>query len=428
MSGAPIAARSGRFRDVSRDALVERIVASPAFLKSARMRELLVFLCERALEGGDQAVRESEIGAAVFGRQPGYDTTQDPLVRVQVSQLRKRLQQYFENEGKEEPVIVEIPRGTYTPVFLKRQTEEIAAPPAIETAPASPARVSRLTLFCAGLAAISLAVAVWALLRHQPTPEASAAPTVNRLWSQFLENGQPACILISDPGLLMFENLVRRGLSLTEYRNKEFEQIAQAQIADPVRRDDALNVMVAPFSHKGDSQLVATLAVLNAAHRARSDVVPARDFEVSYLRSHNVIMLGSRLSNPWMEMFESQLNFRSVIPDTPDHIYFQNSEVRPGESKAYHLDWGRSGYCRVALLPNPNHNGNVLLISGTDMAATEAGGAFITGEPWVRLLRSTLGLRDRAPFPAFEILLKVDYLARNAAPRFSIAGWRRPKP
>lgn len=428
MSGAPIASRARRFRDLSRDALVERIVTSPAFLKSARMRELLVFLCERALEDGDHAVRESEIGAAVFGRQPGYDTTQDPLVRVQVSQLRKRLQQHFENEGKEEPVIVEIPRGTYTPVFLKRQTEKIAIPPAIEAASASQARVNHMTLFFAGLAVISSAVAVWVLFRPQPTPEASAAPNVNRLWSQFLENGKPACILISDPALLMFENMVRRGLSLTEYRNKEFDRVAKSRLADPVRRDDALNVIIAPFSHKSDSQLVATLAVLNAAHRARSDVVPARDFEVTYLRSHNVIMLGSRLSNPWMEMFESQLNFRSVIADTPDHIYFQNSEVRPGESRAYNLDWGRRGYCRVALLPNPNRNGNVLLISGTDMAATEAGGAFITGEPWVRLLRSTLGLRDSDPFPAFEILLKVEYLAKNAVPRFSIAGWRCPKP
>ena len=52
----------------------------------------------------------------MFGRSPGYDTAQDNLVRVQASQLRKKLQQYFAAEGRDEPVVIEIPKGSYVPI------------------------------------------------------------------------------------------------------------------------------------------------------------------------------------------------------------------------------------------------------------------------------------------------------------------------
>lgn len=53
----------------------------------------------------------------VFGRPVDYDTSQDTLVRVQASQLRKKLQQYFEEEGREETLIVDLPKGSYALVF-----------------------------------------------------------------------------------------------------------------------------------------------------------------------------------------------------------------------------------------------------------------------------------------------------------------------
>jgi len=102
-------------------ALVVRIASSPAFQKTNRLRELLLFLCGRALSSADAVIREQEIGVEVFGRSPGYDTAQDNLVRVQASQLRKKLQQYFAAEGRDEPVVIEIPKGSYVPIFRNRE-------------------------------------------------------------------------------------------------------------------------------------------------------------------------------------------------------------------------------------------------------------------------------------------------------------------
>jgi hypothetical protein len=113
--------------------LVERVVASASFQRSWRLRELLLFVCERTLKDPDGNVRESDVAAGVFGRADDFDTNVDTLVRVQASQLRKKLQQYFSSEGVAEPLLLEIPRGTYRPVFRER-----GAGVKVEAAPEEP--------------------------------------------------------------------------------------------------------------------------------------------------------------------------------------------------------------------------------------------------------------------------------------------------
>src|SRR5580704_16673822 len=75
--------------------LLHRVAAAPRFQKSKRLRELLLDLGERSLQDPAYILREQEIGVDVFGRSADYDTSHDTLVRVQVSQLRKKLQEYF---------------------------------------------------------------------------------------------------------------------------------------------------------------------------------------------------------------------------------------------------------------------------------------------------------------------------------------------
>src|ERR1700691_1401194 len=116
--------------------LLERIVASDPFQKSKRLRDLLLFLGERSLQDPYCTLREQEIGVEVFGRPPDYDTSHDTLVRVHVSQLRKKLHDYFLAEGRNEPLVIEIPKGSYVPLFRPRT--EIA-----ETEPEAPPARSR---------------------------------------------------------------------------------------------------------------------------------------------------------------------------------------------------------------------------------------------------------------------------------------------
>ena len=409
------------------EALVDRVASDTAFRKSNRLRELLLFLCARALSDPCAATHEQEIGVRMFGREVGYDTGQDAIVRVQASLLRKKLQEYFASDGRDEPIVIEIPKGTYTPVFRSRESESLdVALQESQGRRSWPRRpVLLLTLLAAGGVAL---VTAWAVLKpsHLGGPAclgAQSGPAVDRLWSQMFANGRPASIVISDPNLTSFQDRIQRQLGLNEYRNKEFSRLADELITDPEERRTWKTLMLQSFSHTTDTRLAALFSVFNAAHNVTTEIVSARDFGVASLQSHNLILLGTRRANPWVELFESQLNFRSAFREAPMMAWFQNESPLPGENALYSVVWQKRGYCRVAFLPNQRGGGNVLLISGTEMASTEPGGQFISSERWIQDLRSALKLTGTARFPYFEVLLKVDYVTSDN-PTFEIIAHR----
>ncbi|HZL26487.1 MAG TPA: hypothetical protein VFC39_08155, partial [Acidobacteriaceae bacterium] len=96
--------------------VMERAAASIHLSRAARLREFLFYVGAKCLKDGSTEVHEQEIGAGVFGRQEHYDTSQDNIVRVNATELRKRIDAYFAAEGINEPLIFQIPRGSYTPM------------------------------------------------------------------------------------------------------------------------------------------------------------------------------------------------------------------------------------------------------------------------------------------------------------------------
>src|SRR5258707_12710791 len=89
----------GQSLDDPRSALVNRVAASEPFAKSPGLRELFTYLAECALRDPHSPVTEQQVGVAVFNRSAGYDTSSDTVVRVQASEVRKRLKYYFLSEG-----------------------------------------------------------------------------------------------------------------------------------------------------------------------------------------------------------------------------------------------------------------------------------------------------------------------------------------
>src|ERR1700733_2396113 len=90
---------------------------------------MFIYVCGRVLDHSADEIHEQEIGQEVFGRPADYDTSADNTVRVHASMLRKRVDQYFANEGLSEPVVIEIPRGNYAPVFHERPVKLVTFEP-----------------------------------------------------------------------------------------------------------------------------------------------------------------------------------------------------------------------------------------------------------------------------------------------------------
>src|ERR1039458_10139388 len=76
-------------------ALIERVAASEQFSRSVRLRDFLLYVGRQSLKEGCPEIHEQEIGAKVFGRPASYDRGSDNIVRVNATELRKRIELYF---------------------------------------------------------------------------------------------------------------------------------------------------------------------------------------------------------------------------------------------------------------------------------------------------------------------------------------------
>jgi hypothetical protein len=103
--------------------VVERVAASPHLKASLRLQEFLFYIAECAIREVPGDATEQQIGIHVFHRNPGYNSSEDSIVRTHARLLRQKLAAYFANEGAHEEIIVDVPKGHYLPVFIVRSEQ-----------------------------------------------------------------------------------------------------------------------------------------------------------------------------------------------------------------------------------------------------------------------------------------------------------------
>src|SRR5579875_1399133 len=89
---------------------LDKIVRSPGFSRAPRMARFLRFVVEAALAGKAGDLKETVIGAGVFDRAPDYDPKSDPVVRVEARRLRSKLEEFYGDAGRDEPIRIELPK------------------------------------------------------------------------------------------------------------------------------------------------------------------------------------------------------------------------------------------------------------------------------------------------------------------------------
>jgi TolB-like protein/Flp pilus assembly protein TadD len=152
---------------------LERLLASPAFARSERLSGFLRLVVERHLEGRDEEIKETLIAVEVFGRKPDYDPQRDSIVRTEAGRLRSRLIEYYTGEGSGDSVVIELPKGGYTPVFHQPEERVPADHKKRWSAP-------RLIVALAGLA-VALATLGWWWVQRNSAPVAIAVLPLNNV-------------------------------------------------------------------------------------------------------------------------------------------------------------------------------------------------------------------------------------------------------
>lgn len=159
---------------------MEKILASPEFLRHERLSRFLRFVVEQQLAGRGAELKESLVGIEVFGRTPGFDPRQDSVVRTEAARLRGRLAKYYAGEGAVDPVVIELPKGGYAPQFRPPEAAGEMAIPGLVGVRRRLGRRLWLTVMLSGVALV-LAVSGWLWVRRRSAPIAIAVLPLHNL-------------------------------------------------------------------------------------------------------------------------------------------------------------------------------------------------------------------------------------------------------
>lgn len=413
-----------------RRALIERVAASENFRRSARLRDFLLYVGHESLKEGHHEINEQEVGAKVFGRSATYDRSQDNIVRVNATELRKRIEAYFATEGAHEPLVLEIPRGGYRPVFHRRlpHSEElreasrdahvqVLSPIPIQGAAPTVAVSPRRTGVYVLWAALALGLAVLAVVLYQQNRSMRSMlnawegkPAVAGFWGDFLRYHRQTDVVLPDDSLSLIEDLVHHPISLADYLNRTFMRQVLASDLSPDRKSDLDQV----FAHN-----LVTFGGVRAAQQVLTEVPDSyttnltlcRYYVADAIKRNNVILVGGKKANPWVYLFDDAMNFSLDYDYQHGQAFIANRHPRPGEQPTYSGTMDPNalvGYSVVAYLPNPSHTGNVIILAGSDSDATDAAAEFLTSEDKMEAFQNTLHTKT---FPYFEILLKTSRLS-----------------
>ncbi len=430
---------------------VHEIVEGEAFRGSHRSAQFLNYIIDQALACRFESLKERMIGIELFGRSPSYHTSDDAIVRVTASDVRKRLLQHYGKYGSASEFRITLPLGTYIPEIayephlkagLSGAEKEHADPPdpGPGTAPhpetlsiAKPAvqaedsdsdvdePVSMSTTRGATRRWVSLAtllvalnLALWAFLWKHPAPAGTTAPPQVLPWSAFFSSAHPTHVITSDPDFFAIKILTHSQISVSDYANHHY--LPEHNTLSPELKSICENLLAGDKASNVDAEVVAKIAALAKSYSHDVDVEGARSLQFSDLRTDdNFIFLGSPASNPWFSVFEQQLDFRFLAAQVPGGGFIRNLHPTAKEAEKY-VPTARGGatgetFALVAFVDNPEERGQVLLLAGLDREGTQAAGYFVTDPVRLTTALRNCGIPSASPPKHFEILLRVDTMA-----------------
>jgi hypothetical protein len=371
---------------------LDEIKRSAHFRGSKQSQQLLQYIVTESLDGHVERLKERIIGAEVFGRPVDYETNVDPIVRSRAAEVRKRLAQYYVEEGKDSPIRIKLSPGAYFAHFSdlsKTHSEEVGfgghAPvlPQIQRevveaenfgrgpslAVAHPGRRKRQLQ----IAAIALALMAVATITYNFWPKSQ----MEEFWSPLLKNPKPILIYTgANPVYMPSTQLIERfkathHVSELDTGGNEF---LVPLAGDTKIGEGDLTEVENQFVTVGDvSANVRVTSVLNHFNHA-FDLRSGGDVAFGDFRESPVVLIGA-FNNPWTLQMTGDLPivFGSglTIRDRADKSIQWRPEIS-SENKV------GVDYALVARLPHSRTGGPLITIAGITLSGTRAAAEFIT--------------------------------------------------
>jgi hypothetical protein len=423
------------------------IIEGTAFKGSHRSGQFLKYIVDQAIAGHFESLKERVIGVELFGRSTSYDTSDDAIVRVTASDVRKRLLQHYGKYGATSEYRINLPSGSYIPEIMRNVPSESAlldgaatrgetaatphdsaatdqeplpapAQSAVEAA-AAPEAVHaksfskhRWLLLC--IAIVAANAAAWGIFWSLSSRTAGAkAPGL--LWTALFNPSRSTHLITSDPNIVVVQEVTGSVLTVSDYANHKYIPESNKLTPEEIRFCHML-LWGDNSSAALDPPITARIAALAQTSARKMDVRAARSIQLTDLKSDdNFIFLGSPRSNPWSALFSDELDFRFSFDKTTAQEIVVNARPHPHELPAYvptALGWATGeSYAIIAFVQNLDQNGQALLLAGASGEGTEAAGKLVTDLPRLSATLQKCGIDPSGPLRHFELLMRVNTMA-----------------
>ena len=386
---------------------------------SESLCKLLRYLADQSMEHPGAAVKEFQIATEVFGRPNDFDPRMDSTVRVQTGRLRSKLAEYYSGSGTDDPIIVELPKGSYAVTFHPRLTAAVTPPhqvgipmPIPEVSFVRPtnlltpgtersqgtsktlisAVVVMSVLLLSAIVVIAYLVGSRAMPRAAQTAQTARIEPFKSFWKSFIDQTE-------DP-LVVFSNAEFTGRPETGVRYFDPKRDSRSEIIDHYT---GVGEVI------GIHELDRLFGLLNHGLRVKR----GRLLSLDDAKSNDVVFVGSPSEN--LSLLEVPTSQEFVFRRTEDalrrgDLAIVNVHPRGREEKIYYATAGRpltEDFAIIALVPGMNPSHQAMLLAGITTIGTQAAVEYVCRTEGVEeILRRLTGSKTGAVSP-FEAVLKV---------------------
>jgi hypothetical protein len=387
---------------------INRLVGSHALHGSESLCKLLRYLAKHALDHPGTPIKEFQIATEVFGRSADFDPQLDSMVRVQAGRLRSKLTEYYSADGLEDPIVVELPKGTYVLSFHHRSPSGAKPNATIANGVVGKDAIEKSTERRWGTEVISLSiflaaaitVIVWLLATRTSAPpvglasESEPVPAAFRVfWKGFASGPEEPWVVFSNAAFV--------GRPETGMRYRDANRDAGAPILDH-------------YTGVGEVLAVHELdRVFGLLHR-RIRVKRGSLFSLDDAKNNNLIFIGSPVENLSLleipgtqEFYFEQL---TAGPRKGDHAII-NRHPQPDEGKEFFASPSGTplteDYALLGLVKGMNPGQSVLILAGNTTIGTQAAVEYVCRQSSVEELLLRLSVSQNGELKPFEAVIRV---------------------
>ena len=376
------------------EAELQCVLRSSSFERSDKLQAFLRFICELTMRGEGSRINEYLIGSEVFRRGVGYSPSEDSVVRRQAHTLRQKLHEYYAGNGSTHSLRIELPVGRYVPTFRRMKEDVAEVLEEVEPIPPVGAALDRSAFRWAGMVMVGVALLAggyfWGRGSWLPAARGFAIESATReIWGPWMDTGRSAVICFSTPMTAIikhFEQLIPPDTQPKRFRAHPADEEIYRQSFQIPSGGGFYFTPAVNQTKVGEAVAGVRLSALLTRLGVPVRTTQSRFVSWEDLRSESMILLGHDEDNKWLDPLLDKAPFRLSRSVGKRQRAIINVNPRPGEVAEYTINYGageREGdqeFALISMLPGMIHGQRLLLVSGLNAQATQAGPEFLAAE------------------------------------------------